>query len=218
MTDETQILERLANAVMNYNAEEAAVAAREAIEAGIDPMKAIHEGLGKGIKIIGDKFERSEVFLPHVVMAADAMMAGVKVLEPKISPEKMKSVNLGTIVIGTVKGDIHDIGKNIVAIMLRAAGFEVHDLGVDVPSRTFVEKAEQVKADIIAMSGLLTMSLPEMKDVIQELERKGLRQKYKVVVGGGPVTRQWAQEIGAEGYGVDAVEAVAVCKKILGKA
>jgi methanogenic corrinoid protein MtbC1 len=102
--------------------------------------------------------------------------------------------------------------------MLRAAGFEVHDLGVDVPSRTFVEKAEQVKADIIAMSGLLTMSLPEMKDVIQELERKGLRQKYKVVVGGGPVTRQWAQEIGAEGYGVDAVEAVAVCKKILGKA
>ena len=218
MTDETQILERLANAVMNYNAEEAAVAAREAIEAGIDPMKAIHEGLGKGIKIIGDKFERSEVFLPHVVMAADAMMAGVKVLEPKISPEKMKSVNLGTIVIGTVKGDIHDIGKNIVAIMLRAAGFKVHDLGVDVPSRTFIEKAEQVKADIIAMSGLLTMSLPEMKDVIQELERKGLRQKYKVVVGGGPVTRQWAQEIGAEGYGVDAVEAVAVCKKILGKA
>jgi corrinoid protein of di/trimethylamine methyltransferase len=218
MVDETQILEKLANAVMNCNAEEAAAAAREAIEAGIDPLKAIHEGLGKGIKIIGDKFERSEVFLPHVVMAADAMMAGVKVLEPKISPEKMKSVNLGTIVIGTVKGDIHDIGKNIVAIMLRAAGFEVHDLGVDVPSRTFVEKAEQVKADIIAMSGLLTMSLPEMKDVIQELERKGLRQKYKVVVGGGPVTRQWAQEIGAEGYGVDAVEAVAVCKKILGKA
>ena len=183
----------------------------EALEAGMDPKVILNEGLLEGMSIIGGKFKRNEVFVPEVLVAARAMTAGLSVLEPKLV--EVGNEPVGKAVIGTVKGDLHDIGKNLVAVMLKGAGFEVVDLGTDVDPEDYVDKAEEVGADIIAMSALLTTTMPEMKTVVEVLEEKGLRDKYIVMVGGAPVTDNYAEKIGADFFTPDAGSAAEVAKR-----
>ncbi len=216
-SDMEEYLEKLRKAILNFDVDGAREAAKEAMSAGVDPVKAIEEGLAPAIREVGDMFHRDEIFLPHVVMASDAMTAAIEVIEPHISKEDLERTKKGVAVIGTVEGDIHEIGKNVVTMMLKAAGFEVIDLGTNVSAEKFVEKAKDVGADIIACSSLMTTTMPYMKEVIEEVERQGLKGKIKVMVGGGPVTRDWAEEIGADGYGKDADEAVKVATELTEK-
>jgi len=210
-----EILQDLRNAVLTYNKDLAATAAEEALTSGMDPLKAIEEGLAKGIKEIGCRFG-TDLFLTDLMMAAEAMKAGMAVLERGIKADQ-KSRTAGTVVIGTVKGDIHDIGKNLVSTMLTVNGFKVIDLGVDVPSETFVHRAEESSADIIAASSLLSTSKAYMEELINLLRDLGCRDKYKVLVGGGQVTAEFAKEIGADGYAEEAADAPTVAKQQLAK-
>jgi len=216
MSREEEILEKLRKALLEYNEEAIKNAAREALKEKIDPLKAI-DVLAEAIREIGAKFERGEVFLPHLVIAADCMQAAIDILKEAIPKAEIESRQLGTVVIGTVKGDIHSIGKDLVALMLSVNGFRVINLGVDVPVERFVETAETENADIIAASSLLTTTMMEQKNLIEYLKATGKREKFKVLVGGAPVTEQWAREIGADGYAKDAIEAVKVAKKLIGK-
>lgn len=208
---EIDILEKLSKAVIDGDEEAAKKFSKNAIEAGISPLKAIKEGLEKGILIIGERFHKFEAFLPEVILAADAMKAGVSILEPMIEAEKLE-YRLGKVVIGTVFGDIHDIGKNIVSTMLSVSGFEVHDLGVDVPAIKFVDKAIETEADIIAMSSLLTPSMHIQRDILAYMKDMEIREKCYAVVGGGSVTPSWAEQIGADGYAKEVDGAVKICK------
>ena len=215
--NEDEILERLSDAVQQYDADAAADAAKAAVDAKINPVKAIEKGLAVGLRTIGDKFEAGELWLPHLVLGAEAMEAAIKVLEAHMPSEDLAKTSRGTVVIGTVEGDIHDLGLRIVASMLRANGFKVYELGCDTKSLVFIDKAKEVNADIIAASSLMTTTMPFMKDLIEALEAAGLRDKYKVLVGGGPVSREWATAIGADGYGKDASDAVKVAKELVSK-
>ncbi|MCS7098614.1 MAG: corrinoid protein [Candidatus Methanomethyliaceae archaeon] len=208
------IFNELAQCVIDGNEEKARIIAKRIIEMGLDPLKAINDGLMKGMRQVGEDFSNLKIYLPEVMMAAEAMKAALSILEPKILEKKIMEERR-KVVIGTVQGDIHDIGKNIVALLLKANGFEVYDLGRDVPIDEFIKRAEEVKADIIAASTLLSTSMPYMEDLIKMLEERGLRDKYIVMVGGGPVTREWAKSIGADGYGEDGDEAVRVAKELL---
>jgi corrinoid protein of di/trimethylamine methyltransferase len=215
LTGEEQVLQKLYEAVLNFDSTAAENAAKEAIALNMDPIKAIEEGLARGLREIGDKFERGELYLPHLIMGADAMEAAIKVLEGHMTQGALEATNHGTVVIGTVEGDIHDLGLRIVSSMLRANGFKVYDLGFNTKSLDFIEKAKEVNADIIAVSSLMTTTMPFMKDLIESLEASGLRGKFLVIVGGGPVTEQWAKEIGADGYGRDAAEAVRAARELM---
>ena len=217
MTKEDEILQSLSDAVLNFDSDAAADAARATVASNINPVKAIEEGLAKGLREVGDRFERGELWLPHLILGAEAMEAAVKILEEHIPKEELKTTSRGTVVIGTVEGDIHDLGLRIVASMLRANGFKVYDLGCNTRSLDFIEKAKEVDADIIAASSLMTTTMPFMKDLIEALEAAGLRDRFKVLVGGGPVTEEWARQIGADGYGRDAAEAVRVAKELIVK-
>lgn len=211
------IIERLKQAVINYDEEATRSAAREALAAKIDPVEAIERGLAPGIKEVGDRFHRGECFLPHMVMAADAMTEGAKILQEGLSREDLSKLRRGTVVIATVEGDLHDLGKNIVAMMLKANGFEVYDLGKDVKSDTIIAKAREVDADIIAVSSLMSTTRPYQRELIEELKRLSLRNRFMVLVGGGPVHRRWAEEIGADGYGYNAAEGVQEALKIMSR-
>lgn len=184
---------------------------QQALDEGMDAKEILEDGLLGGMMIIGGKFKRNEVFVPEVLVAARAMNAGMAILEPKLV--EMGNEPVGKAVIGTVQGDLHDIGKNIVAMMLKGAGFEVVDLGVDVAAETYVEKAEEIGADVICMSALLTTTMENMKNVISLLEEKGLRDKYIVMVGGAPVNDSFAMEIGADYFTADAASAAEAAKK-----
>ncbi|MDH5438091.1 MAG: corrinoid protein [Candidatus Bathyarchaeota archaeon] len=210
------VLKKLKEAVMNYDVEGAVEASKEVIKTGSDPLKAIEQGLGEGLKIVGEKFGAGELFLPMLMIAAQAMKESLAVLEPALAKGVSRKVT-GKVVIGTVEGDIHDIGKSIVAAMLTANGFEVHDIGCDVPTSKFIEKVKEVNPDIIGMSALLTTTMPKMTEVIDALKKEGLRGKVKVIVGGAPVSAAWAEQIGADTYGEDAMAAVDVAKKLVGK-
>jgi corrinoid protein of di/trimethylamine methyltransferase len=192
--------------------------ARKAIEQNIDPLDAINLGFVPGVNYVGEQFSAGEMFLPELVVAGEAMKAAVAVLEPEFARRGTERKILGRVVIGTIEGDIHEIGKTLVATMLSASGFQVYDLGVDVPVLTFVEKAREVKADIVGISALLTTTMVRQKDVIEALDDNGMRPGVKVIVGGAPVTQSWAKEIGADGYSEDAVGAVAVAKSLMGAA
>jgi len=213
---EVEVLDRLKKAVIEGRSELSKKAAEDALSLGIDPMIALKKGLLKGMGIVGDKFGAQEMFLTEVMFSADAMKAGMEVLKSEMEAKEIAETRLGTIIIGTVKGDIHDIGKNIVIALLEAAGFKVHDIGIDIPPNVFVEKAEEVNADIIAASALLTTTIPYMEDIASLLRDTGLRGKFKFIVGGSQVTPGFAEEIGADGYGKDAGEAVGIAKKLLG--
>ena len=183
----------------------------QALEEGIDPKIILKEGLMSGLSIIGGKFKREEVFVPDVMMAARAMNVGLSILEPKLVEAGNEPI--GRVVIGTVQGDLHDIGKNLTAMLLKGAGFEIYDMGVDVSAEAFLEKAEEVNADIIGLSALLSTTMSQMKEVIDLLKEKNLRDKYIVMIGGAPITNEFAEEIGADYYTPDAASAAEVAKK-----
>ena len=209
------ILKKLTDAILSFDESVAVTAAQEALDAEVDPLEALEKGLKVGIDIVGAKFARDELFLPHLLMAADALNAAVDVLKKNISHEAADQMNAGTIVIATVKDDIHDVGKNILAALLSASGFEVFDLGKDVPAETIIEKAVSVNADIIMASSLMTTTMGRQREILEELEFHELRDRFLVMVGGGATTQEWAEEIGADGYGTTAAEAVKVAKKLL---
>lgn len=210
---ETEVLSKLETSVVNGDIKAVVAAANQALQLGIDPSKAISEGLAKGMKVVGEKYENSEYYLPEVVMAAAAMYAAVDILKPhiKVEPTKFK----GKIVIGTIEGDVHDIGKNLVKLMYIGAGWEVFDLGKDVPLKTFIDKAKDEKANVVAASALMTTSMMRMKDLIDLLKNERIRDKVGVLVGGAPVSEEYAKEIGADGSAPDAVKAVKVGEKIV---
>ena len=206
----------MAQSVIDGEVEDAERLARQAIEQGVDPLDAINQGFVVGVNHVGEGYAAGEMFLPDLVLAGEAMKAAVAVLEPEMKRRGTKRQMLGTVVMGTVEGDIHDIGKTLVATMLSATGFQVYDLGVDVPVETFLEKAREANADVVGLSALLTTTMVKQKTVIEALEEAGLRPQVKVMVGGAPVTRSWAEEIGADGYSEDAIGAVAVAKELVG--
>lgn len=201
-----------------YEGDEASSAAltRKAMDAGVTPDRIFQECVVPSLKDVGEKFGRMEIFLPEMMMSADAAKAIFEVLDPVIQAQKSGVRTLGKVVIGTVAGDVHDIGKNMVASMLEVNGFEVFNLGCDVPVKSFLETARQKEANIIAMSSLLTTSLPYMKDLLSIVQEAGERERFKVMVGGGPVTADWAGKVGADGYGKDAAEAVEIARKLVG--
>lgn len=183
---------------------------QQALDEGMDPKVILNEGLLDGMMIIGGKFKRNEIFVPEVLGAARALNAGLNILEPKLV--EIGNEPIGRAVIGTVKGDLHDIGKNLVAMMLKGAGFEVYDAGVDVTPEAFIEKAEETNADIICMSALLTTTMINMGELVEELKKRNLREKYIVMVGGAPVNESFAEQIGADYYTPDAATAAEVAR------
>jgi corrinoid protein of di/trimethylamine methyltransferase len=210
------VAEELREAVLEFDEEKAAKAAQKWLESKSDPFRAITEVLTPAIQEMGERFERGEAFLPELIMATDAMNAAVKILEKEISKEKMAGTKKGRIIIGTVKGDIHNIGKNIVTIMLMTAGYDVIDLGVDVEPSKFVEEAERSGSQMILASALMTFTALNMKKIVEYLEMEGVRKKYKIVFGGGPLTEAWAKEMGADGYAPDALRAVELINQMMG--
>lgn len=212
-----KLFEEMAQAIIDGESELAASLAQQSINQGIDPLEAINKGFVIGVNQVGDAFNCGDAFLPELVMAGEAMKSAVAVLEPELNRRGTKREVMGKVVIGTVAGDIHDIGKTLVGTMLAAAGFEVYDLGVDVPIMKLIEKAIEVDADLIGVSALLTTTMVKQRDVIKAIQESPLKGKIKVMVGGAPVTRAWMEEIGADGYSEDAIGAIAVAKDLLGK-
>ncbi|MCQ1536704.1 dimethylamine corrinoid protein 3 [Methanosarcina sp. KYL-1] len=213
MATKEELIQELSNAIISCK-KDTVLAAVEKAKQVMEPAEIIDKGLAAGMNQVGILFERGKLFLPHVMMAADAMTAGVKALEADM-PAGSGSKKLGVIVNGTVEGDVHDIGKSIVSTMLQSAGFEVHDVGRDVPLRDFIEKAKEVGANMIGLSALMTTTLPGQRGVIELLKEEGLRDKVKVMVGGAPATQAWADKIGADCYAENASEAVAKAKELL---
>jgi len=212
-----ELFQAMAQSIIDGDSEAAEDLARQAIEAGIDPLEAINKGFVLGVNHVGDEFSCGNAFLPELVMAGEAMKAAVSTLEPEMARLGTSRQVLGKVVLGTIQGDIHDIGKTLVGTMLSAAGFQVYDLGVDVPVEKLVAKAREVDADIIGVSALLTTTMVRQRDVVEALDDMGMRPRVKVMVGGAPVTGEWVKEIGADGYSEDAIGAVAVARKLLGK-
>ena len=213
--DKSQLLQALAQNVIDGEADTVRRLAEQSLEMGIEPLEAINSGLIPGITEVGARFERHEFFLPELIMAADAMKKAMPLLEQAITSRGGKRETLATVVLGTVKGDIHDIGKSIVGAILSAHGFDVIDLGVDVPADRFLGEVEKHNARVLAMSALLPTTMPYMKHVIDASAQRGLRSQLKVIVGGSPVTSAYAQQIGADGYADDAVSAVRVLREML---
>jgi corrinoid protein of di/trimethylamine methyltransferase len=214
MTKE-EIFDQLSFSIVKADREMVREAAEEIVKQKIDPIDAIEQGLSKGMDIIGERFSKMEAFLPELMMAAQTFDSAMEILEPEIAAQKREISKRGTIVIGSVKGDVHNIGKNIVATLLKTGGFNVHDLGVDVSPLSFVEAAQKNQADAIALSSLMTTTMPGQKEVIEVLKEMGLRDRYYVIIGGGPVNQQWADQIGADGYGETAADAVLLARDFL---
>jgi corrinoid protein of di/trimethylamine methyltransferase len=213
--DQKEILGNLSMAIIEGDEDKAKEYAHEVLHSQMDPLKAVEQGLSKGMIVLGERFEKGEIFLPDLLIAADAFNRAIEILKPAMEAQKKQVARAGTVLIGTVNGDVHGIGKNIVAVVLEANGFELVDIGVDNPSLKFVEEAEKVKADVIGLSSLMTTTMPYQKEVIDILKEMNLRKKYFVIIGGGPVTKEWADKIGADGYAGSAFQAVEVIKRLL---
>jgi trimethylamine corrinoid protein len=211
-----EIKEPLARAIAEGDPEESTRLARYALEAGAGPVEIFNQGLIPVLRDVGDRFARLEIFLPEMMLSAEAAKAVINLLEPVLKAQKAEAGTLGKVVIGTVNGDIHDIGKDMVATMLEVSGFEVINLGRSVTVDAFLKTAREQGADIIAMSSLLTTSMPYMKDLLAMIKETGEKDRFKVLVGGGPVTAEWAEQSGASAYGKDAAEAVAAARKLMG--
>jgi corrinoid protein of di/trimethylamine methyltransferase len=211
-----EIIKNLFDAIVEMDVQKGKDAATLLIKENHDPLEGIENGLSKGMKVIGEKFSKLEIFLPELMMAAGVFNAAMTILKPHISADS-KSASKGTVLIGTVKGDIHKIGKDIVAMMLETGGFEVHDAGEDVSTSSFIEQAEKVNADIIALSSLLTTTMAAQKDLIDILKEIGQREKYLIMIGGAPISQKWADEIGADIYGEDAEKAVSLALEFMSK-
>ena len=193
----------------------ASTLAQEAVTSGMAPIDAINNGFVPGMHDVGEQFARGQMFLPDMMASAEAMRAAMAVLDPELRKLGTERPTAGVVVLGTTKGDIHEIGKILVGTMLTAHGFRVHDLGVDVAGEKFAAKAREFKADIVGVSALLTTTMRNQKTVVEALEKEGLRSQVKVMVGGAPVTRRWADEIGADGYAKDAMSAVTLAQELM---
>lgn len=207
------VLQSLYEAILNGENSAVPGLVKEALEAGIEPGTILNEGMIAAMREVGRLFEEGEYFVPEMLISARSMQSGLAVLKPHLANSNVRSA--GRVVIGTVKGDLHDIGKNLVAMMLEGAGFEIQDLGTDVAPERFVEAAASGNVDILALSALLTTTMPNMKATIEALRQAGVREKVKVLVGGAPVTESYAQQIGADGYSPDASKAVTVAKSLV---
>jgi len=210
------LFQKMAQSILDGDSEIAVVLAKQAIQTGVDPLEAISKGFVVGVNQVGANFACGQAFLPELVMAGEAMKAAVATLEPEMQRRGTTRQVLGRVVLATVQGDIHEIGKTLVGTMLSASGFQVYDLGVDVPAARIIEKVKEVDADLVGLSALLTTTMVKQKEVIGELDKLGLRRKVKVMVGGAPVTRDWVQKIEADGYSEDAVGAVGLAKRLVG--
>jgi trimethylamine corrinoid protein len=209
------ILERIVRAVEDGDDGACADLAGKALAEGVKPLEVVEGGLSAGLRSVGEKFGRGEMFLPDMMMAVEAMKEGMRIVQPELDRVKASVKSLGTVVIGTVFGDIHDIGKSIVATMLEMNGFKVVDLGVNVPAVSFVQKVKEVKPDVLGLSALLATTMREQKEVIEAVKKEGLRDRVKIIVGGAPVSEHWAREIGADGYGANAETAVQLVRKLV---
>ena len=212
-SNERDLLQELCESVVNFDVNRLRKTVETAISSGVSAYDALMNGMTKGMEIVGKMYERGDRFLPELLAAGDVMRTGLEMLEPYLKAEKVELS--GRVVIGTVQGDVHDLGKNIVIAVLRSAGFDVYDLGVDVASDRFVEKVRGKKADVVAMSSLLTTTCSYMREVIDALAKADLRKSVRVIVGGLPVTEDFADEIGADTYGKDAFDGLAKVKALL---
>jgi len=213
-----ELFQKMSQSILDGDSDVAVALAKQAIEAGIDPLDAITNGFVLGVNQVGENFACGQAFLPELVMAGEAMKAAVATLEPEMQKRGTSRQFLGKVVLATVEGDIHEIGKTLVGTMLSASGFQVYDMGVDVPAARIIEKVKEVDADLVGLSALLTTTMVKQKEVIDEMDKQGLRKKVKVMVGGAPVTRDWVQKIEADGYSEDAIGAVGLAKQLMGKA
>jgi 5-methyltetrahydrofolate--homocysteine methyltransferase len=213
MEEDMIIFEKTADEVQKGNAETVEELVKGALSQGFPAERILNEGLVEGMNIVSEKFKNNECFIPEVLVSAKAMTVGLEILKPRLAETNVKS--RGKVVIGTIQGDLHDIGKNIVAMLLQGAGFEVVDLGADVPIEKFVESAKNEKADIVGISALLITTMVNMKAVIEGLKEAGLRGNVKVIIGGAPVTRDYADRIEADGYAPDAASGVDIAKSLM---
>ena len=211
--EKEELLRQIADAVVEMEEDTVEELAQQSLTAGIDAYETIDLGLAKGMERAGQLFDEEEYFVPELLMCSDAMNVGIDVLKPHLKSENVSKK--GKVVIGVVEGDTHDIGKNLVRLMMETGGFEVLDLGRDIPPAEFVSKAEEYGADIIGIATLMTTTMPGMKEVVDILADKGIRDKFKVIVGGGPISPAFAQKIGADGYARNAADAVKVAEKLL---
>ena len=210
-----ELYSQLANSLVDGDPEATEALTRQALENGLEPMSIIKEGLMPGMNSVGEKFSCGEYFLPDLIIAADGMQKAMNLLEPELRARRQSVESPGTVVLGTVKGDIHEIGKSLVATMLSANGFKVYDLGVNVPNENFIAKVKETNANIVGLSALLTTTMTAQREIINDLVNAGLRDKVKVIVGGAPVTHGWATEIGADGYAEDAMGAVQIARQLV---
>jgi len=205
--------QELADSILTGNNVRSKEITQDLVGKGIDPVEILNEGLIAGMDVVGKKFKANEMYIPEVLIAARAMHAAMDILKPLLSESGAPSK--GTAVIGTVQGDLHDIGKNLVSMMLEGAGFNVVDIGVDIPPEKFVEAVNSNKANILGLSALLTTTMPAMKEIIEEVRKDGNAKSVKIIIGGAPVTQEYADSIGADGYAADASTAVEISEKLL---
>jgi len=210
-----ELLKAMSQSIIDGESDIAADLARQSIEVGMDPLEAITKGYVVGVNKVGDSFACGDVFLPELVMAGEAMKAAIEVLEPELKKKGASREILGKVILATVEGDIHEIGKSLVGTMLTASGFEVYDLGVNVPADTIMQKIDEIQPDILGLSALLTTTMVRQKEVIETLDSRGMRTRTKVMIGGAPVTSDWVNKIGADGYSEDAIGAVNAAKLLM---
>jgi 5-methyltetrahydrofolate--homocysteine methyltransferase len=210
-----ELLQRISEELQKGNYQEMPQLVQEALNRNIPPSKILSDGLVAGMDVVGEKFRRDEFFMPEVLISARAMQAGMDILRPKLIETGARLA--GKIVLGTVKGDLHDIGKNLVGMLMEGAGFQVIDLGIDVPSERFVEAVKSNQPNILGLSALLTTTMPRMKEVIESLVEAGVRDRVKVMVGGAPITEKYARDIGADGYAPEAASAVEKARELIGR-
>jgi corrinoid protein of di/trimethylamine methyltransferase len=211
-----KLLTRITTSIVEGEPDKTVDLTRQAIEAKVEPLTIIDEGLVPGMNVVGAKFQSGEYFLPHLIIAASGMQQAMELLEPELKARQEAVERAGTVVIGSVAGDIHEIGKSLVGTMMAANGFQVYDLGVDVATETFVAKVQETNADILGLSALLTTTMTVQREIIEALEEAGIRDQVKVIIGGAPVNQEWANTIGADGYADDAVGAIELAKQLVG--
>jgi corrinoid protein of di/trimethylamine methyltransferase len=212
----SDVLTKITASLVEGEPDETVDLTRQALEAGLEPLAIINEGLVPGMNMVGEKFQSGEYFLPHLIIAANGMQQAMELLEPELKARQQVVERAGTMVIGSVAGDIHEIGKSLVATMMAAAGFQVYDLGVDVPTKTFVSKVQETGANLLGLSALLTTTMTVQREVIEALEEAGIREQVKVILGGAPVSQEWAETIGADGYAEDAIGAIELARRLVG--
>ncbi len=212
-----ELFQKLTDSIVDCDPDAVEALTRQALEVGLEPLAIISQGLTKGMQIVGERFQCGDAFLPDLIIAAEGMQRAMQLLEPELLKRQQTVESAGVVVLGTVKGDIHEIGKTLVGTMLSANGFKVYDLGTDVPTETFIAKVKETGANILGLSSLLTTTMVVQREVIEALKTAGIRQQVKVMVGGAPVTRTWASQIGADGYAEDATGAVTLARQLVGQ-